>query len=122
MTLAALMTLPFATLVVFPVLFGSALWWRRRADVHKRLVILATLELATAALARWPGIGPLGPIGFFAATDLFVVALAVYDLAGRGRVHPATLWGGAFLIGSQPLRLAIGVTPAWAAFVEKLAA
>ena len=64
----------------------------------------------------------IGPIGFFGFTDLFVVVLAVYDWRTRGRIHPATLWGGAFLIASQPLRLAIGLTPAWATFVNGLAA
>jgi phosphoglycerol transferase MdoB-like AlkP superfamily enzyme len=120
MTMAVFLTLPLAMLVVFPVLFGAALWWRRRSDFHKRLVLIATLELVTAAVARWPGVLTLGPIAFFGITDLFLVALAVYDWRTRGRVHPATLWGGAFLVASQPLRFAVGFTPAWAAFTSWL--
>ena len=86
--------------------------------MHKRLVIIATLELVTAAVARWPVISTLGPVAFFGVTDLFVVALAVYDFKTRGRIHPATLWGGLFLIVWQPLRLAIGFTRAVAVIRE----
>ena len=35
-----------------------------------------------------------GPPGFFGLTDLFIVAMLVYDLATRRKVHPATIWGG----------------------------
>lgn len=45
-------------------------------------------------------------------------ALVVYDLTNRGCVHPATLWGGLFLIASQPLRLAVSDTSAWVAFAQ----
>ena len=56
-----------------------------------------------------------GPVAFFAVTDLFIVALAAWDFISRGRLHPATLFGGLVLIASQPLRLALSGTPAWLA-------
>jgi hypothetical protein len=62
-------------------------------------------------------IGTLGPPAFFAATDLFLAAIVIYDFTTRGRIHPATLWGGLFLIASQPLRLAIGFSAPWASWV-----
>jgi hypothetical protein len=116
-----LLAIALATVVVFPVLFGSALLLRGRADFHKRLVLLATMELLIAAVARLPVINSLGPPAFFGVTDLFVVALVVYDLSTRGRIHPATLWGGIFLIASEPLRLAIGFSDAWQTFATWLA-
>ncbi|HEX5046646.1 MAG TPA: hypothetical protein VFX89_05955 [Gammaproteobacteria bacterium] len=107
---------PLASVVVFPILFGTALWYRKRPDIHKRLVLIATMELATAALARWPVLGALGPFAFFPATDAFLAALVVYDLATLKRVHAATLWGGILLVATQPLRVLIGFTPQWDAF------
>ncbi len=116
-----LLAIALATVVVFPTLFGSALLLRQRTDYHKRLVVLATLELVIAAVARLPGVAANGPPAFFGITDLFVVALVVYDFSTRGRIHPATLWGGLFFIASQPLRLAIGLSDPWQSFATWLA-
>lgn len=110
------LTLPLAGVIVFPLLFGSAIWLRRRTDFHKRLILLATLELVTAAVARLPVITDIGPVAFFGVTDLFIVAMAIYDWRTLKRIHPATLWGGLLLIVSQPLRLMIGATETWHAF------
>jgi hypothetical protein len=121
LTPPAFLAIPLATLIVFPALFGAALYFRRRPDIHKRLVLLATLELVTAAIARLPLVAPHGPIAFFAVTDLFLVAIVVYDLVSLKRVHAATLWGGLLLIASQPLRLLISETEAWIAFTGWIA-
>ena len=56
------------------------------------------------------------PLVFFGLADLFIVALAVWDVRSRGRLHPATLLGGIAIIASQPLRLALSGTPAWNQF------
>jgi hypothetical protein len=117
------LVISIATLVTFPPLLGAAVWFRRNAGVHKRLVLIATLELVTAAVGRLPGIfGPLGPVGplgipgLFGGTDLFLVAIAIYDWRTLGRLHPATLWGGLFLIASQVGRLLLGGTAIWLSF------
>jgi len=36
------------------------------------------------------------------------------------RLHPATLWGGLFVLVSQPLRLLLTQTSAWTAFATWL--
>jgi len=120
-SVAVLLAIALATVVVFPTLFGSALLMRRRTDYHKRLVLLATCELVLAAVARLPGVAEGGPAAFFGITDLFVVALVLYDLSTRGRIHPATLWGGLFFIASQPLRLVVGASGPWQSFATWLA-
>ena len=114
------LAVPLTTVVVFPALIGAALWWRNRPETHKRLMLIGTMELVTAGFGRWPVIGPLGPLAYFAATDVFLLALLVHDRATEGRFHPATLWGGLFLVASQPLRLMIGGTGAWLAFAQWL--
>ena len=113
---ASFFAVPFFDMVVFATLVGAALALRRRPEAHKRLMLLATFALLPAAFARIPGIGSFGPPGFFGAVDLLVVACLVYDRATRGRIHPASLWGGLLVILSQPVRLALSGTPAWLAF------
>jgi hypothetical protein len=77
-------------------------------------MLLATMNLLTAAIARWPGVITVGaPPLSFGLTDLFLAALVAWDFASRGRLHPVTLWGGLLLVVSQPLRLVISGTSGW---------
>ena len=116
MSPAAFLAIPLATVVVFPSLVGAALWFRRRPDIHKRLMIISTAELLPAGIGRLPAMANAGPLGFFGGADLLVVLTAVYDLAVLGRVHRATLWGGLFLIGSQVVRVLVTGTAGWSSF------
>jgi hypothetical protein len=112
------MVVPMATVVVFPAFVGAALAWRRNPDVHKRLMLIATLELVPAGIARIPGILPLGPLAYFGLADLFLVAIGMFDLITRRRLHRATLWGGALLIATQIGRFVVGSSAAWESFAK----
>jgi hypothetical protein len=118
--LLSFFALPFFDMVVFGILVGSGLYFRRRLEAHKRLMTLAMIALLPAAIARMPSFLPLppGPLTFFRLADLFVIALLIYDLMTRGKIHPATIWGGLLLVASQPLRLMISGTPAWLGFAK----
>jgi hypothetical protein len=69
-----------------------------------------------APLARFPGVLQAGPLAFLGLADLFVLAGIFYDYASRRRVHPAYIWGGLFLVASQPLRLMLAKTDLWMGF------
>jgi hypothetical protein len=111
---------PFATLIVFPSLIGAALWWRRKPETHKRLMLIGTLELIPAGIARWAVFAPYGPLAYFGLSDLFVLAMLAYDRTTRGRFHPATIWGGLFLVASQVLRIVVSGTETWQSFARWL--
>jgi len=110
------LAVPLFDMVVFAMLIGAGLVLRNRPDTHKRLMTLATIALTSAPIARLQAVRQVGPPAFFGLTDLFIVAMLVYDLATRRKVHPATIWGGLVIVASQPLRLMISGTPAWLAF------
>ena len=112
------LAVPLVDIVLFTLFVSLAIAMRRNPQSHKRCMLLATLDLATAAIARWPGVFNLGPPAFFGLTDLFLVPLAVWDLRTRGRLHPVTLWGGLLIIVSQPLRLLLSGTESWLAFAR----
>jgi hypothetical protein len=111
------LAVPLFDMLVFAILVGSALYFRRRLEVHKRLMTLGMIALTSAPIARlhFPLLPP-GPPTFFGLTDLFIVAMLIHDLVTRRRIHPATIWGGLLLVASQPLRLMISGTSAWLAF------
>jgi hypothetical protein len=118
----AFLVIPLGDMLVFASLVGAGFYFRRRADVHKRLMLLATISILPAATARLPFafIQQVGPLAFFGLADLFIVACLLYDLAARKRFHRATVWGGLLIVVSQPLRLWIGNTEPWLAFATWL--
>lgn len=110
----AFLAIPLGDMAVFAVLIGAALLLRSHKEAHKRLMLLAYTAILGAAVGRFPGVLPLGPLWLFGLTFLPVLVLGVtYDLATRRRVHPAYIWGGVWLILSVPLRLAISTTQVW---------
>lgn len=114
------MIVPFADMVIFATLVGAGVWFRNQGQIHKRLMLVSTIAILTASIARWPGVVAGGPLVYFALTDLFVVAGMVYDRKTRGRVHPAYWWAGGALVLSQVGRLALSGTSAWLAFATWL--
>lgn len=117
----AFLAITAAALVLFPSLVGAAIVLRRNAAAHKRLMMLATTVILAAAVHRllMRLIDPaIAPPYFYGATDLFIVALVIYDVVTRKRVHPATIWGGLAVILSQPLTLVLGGSKAWLTFAH----
>jgi hypothetical protein len=112
------LAVPLFDMVVFSSFVALAIARRNDPQAHKRWMLLATINLITAGIARWPGVSAAGPPAFFGLTDLFVVAIAIWDRVSRGRVHPVTLWGGLLLVASQPLRLVVSGTTAWMVFAR----
>ena len=116
---AAFLLTPFSAMVVFVTLVGAAVACRNRPETHKRLMLLATISLLDAAIARWP-ISFSTDWMFLAATDVFIVVAVAYDLATRRRVGPGYLWGGALVLAGQALRLLAGPTEAWRAVARAI--
>ena len=118
------LVLPFSDMALFGTFVVLALVKRRDPQSHKRSMLLASIAIVDAAVARWPFavMGAALPVPGFSMTDVFVdlflLPMVVWDLASRGRVHPVTLWGGLALIASQPLRLLLSETGAWLAFAR----
>ena len=123
-------------------LFGgfvfAAILYVSRPEIHKRLMLLATVSMLAPAIARvlfalsvgiGPGLRPgLGPPRTVESVlmpaliaDALIVAGVIYDMRTRGRPHPAYLIGGAIVLAIQVLRIPLSTTSWWFAIADYLA-
>jgi len=116
------LVIPLGDIFIFTLLVSAGFLWRRKPEIHKRLMLLATLAILPPAVARIPiALGlPLNPLIFFGIPDLIMFGCIGYDLMTRKRLNPAYLWGGVALLAWQPLRLMLGGTHAWMSFAQWL--
>ena len=116
------LVVPFGDLLVFAILIGTALYFRRRMDIHKRLMLLTVVAILPPAFARFPlhFIQTGGSSEVFGLTDLFLLGCIIFDTIKHRRLHPVFLWGTLLLVGSQPLRLLLGSTDLWMRFATWL--
>jgi hypothetical protein len=102
-------------LVNFSLFVGSALYFRRRPDIHKRLMLLASCSILGPAVSRIPlhfiETGDFWTI--FALFDLCALVCVAYDTLKNRRLHRAFGWGVAFLSISFPLAYFIGRSNPW---------
>ena len=124
----AFTVIPVSGLVFFVALFTIALMKVRQLDIHKRLMLVATVSLLQAAVGRWfvifiapvpLGGGPVSPPPVFVTimpgliSDLLIVAAMVHDRKTTGRVHPVYWIAGGALVALQVLRVPLSTTAAW---------
>jgi hypothetical protein len=113
--------IPVFDMLVFAPLVAAAVYYRNQAAMHKRLMLIATVSLLGAAMARVTGTpGAGGPLVFFGVPDLLLLCGAIYDRRTRGSVHPAYKWGGGLVVGSQVLRLALLGSAFWLSIATSL--
>lgn len=110
--------IPLADMVLFPLFVTLAIVMRGDALAHKRFMLVASINLAGAAVARIPLLPPGNPLVFFGGTDLFFVPLIGWDVWSLRRIHGATLVGTLVTVASQPLRLLLSGTAVWASFAR----
>jgi len=109
--------IPMTAILMFGILMVFAYRNRSNPPAHKRLILIATIALLVAAIARWPYamVYKQAPVATL-FSYLFLIALVAYDLWSIRKIHRATLWAGAFLVIVSQARLPIGQTAAWHSF------
>lgn len=113
----------FAVPLIAALDFGGFAWlgYLRRRDpaAHKRYMLMASMALVGAAVARIDALSAVFP-SWFDVVALLLPALLCWDFFSLRRAHPVTLWGGlVFLVldfGMGPL----GRTGAWLAMMHHL--
>jgi uncharacterized membrane protein YozB (DUF420 family) len=103
-------------IIVFATLVGWAVFWRRRPDWHKRLMLSATILLLGAAVVRIVAFNGIHDPRYFEMAEyssaiLFFIPCFAYDWATRRKLHPANIVGLVLLLMDltiQPIVLAWG--------------
>ena len=113
--------LNLAAISVFAILVAAAWYFRRNAQIHKRLMLMS----ATGALVG-PGVSRLP---FFSGNTpaiamlvlAFLFAGPAYDLITRRRIHPAYIWAVLLsFLTVPPVVALLSSTPAWRTFAALL--
>lgn len=101
-------------MLAFGAAFGFAIYWRRRPEYHRRLMLMATCGLTVAAFARLPH--ALVPANtWYVAVDLLLLVAIARDRYLDGRVHPVYRLGVPALLAGQALTMWIYLErfPSW---------
>jgi hypothetical protein len=94
----ALLIIQLMDLACFAIPFALAIYWRRRPEFHRRLMLIASSGLTDAAWARFPQVSlAWSPAG----VDLLVLLGILRDLIVDRRVHKVYLYAFPLLIVLQ---------------------
>jgi hypothetical protein len=105
----------FGYLLVFAILAAGAVCFRRRAAIHKRLMLFANIDLMGAPIAHLMGhFDLLTPASLMIPFSLLLLAAVVRDYLAEKRIHPLTASLAIVLFVLQPIDgILIAPSAAW---------
>lgn len=119
---AAIFAVALSEIIGFAVPTLIALWLRRRSAYHKRLILIGTIAMMTAGFGRWPVPFLLHkPLRAMLCTFSLLGFVIVYDMWSLRKVHPATLFGSGWVIGTALGAIVISLTSPWHQFTNAIA-
>ena len=108
----AFLSVPFYDMLAFAVMVGLAIAWRRKPDLHRRLLFLATCSLLDAPFGRWDFI--FYHYLFFVCLDVVALLGVVRDLVVNRSVHAVYRYALPLMIAGQALSVYLWrASPAW---------
>lgn len=112
------------SMTIFLSLVTAGIFLRARSEVHKRLMLLATIVVLWPAWFRFrhyfPGVPhPDLVFGVLAADSLILVAM-LRDRLALGQIHPVYLFVGSAIFAENLLEILLFDTPPWRAVAHAL--
>ncbi len=112
-TAATDIAVPFFDMVCFTVAFALAVYWRRKPESHRRLMLVTSCVLTAAAFGRFPS-HAFSYNWFYSGVDLLIFLGAVRDLIVMKRVHPVYLYAlPALIVGQSFVMYLVDAVPPW---------
>lgn len=103
-------------MLVFGLLVGLAIAFRRRPEIHKRLLILATISALGPAWFRFRHFMPFVPnplVTFSLVADSVLLVVIARDWLTLKRVHPVYIWAGGAMVAVHMIELAAAESTLW---------
>ena len=105
---------PIMAIVAFAVLIACGYAQRNNSALHKRFVLLATIDLMGAPTGRPPFTAITGhPHTAGAVVYALIFLLIAYDLWSQRKVLSATIWGAVTVIIFNEAAIPIGLSGPW---------
>lgn len=82
----AFLIVPLWDMVNFTAAFALAVYWRKKSEFHRRLILIACCALTAASFGRFPP-NILPRIVFYAGVDLLILLGVARDLIVNRRIH-----------------------------------
>jgi Na+-transporting NADH:ubiquinone oxidoreductase subunit NqrE len=82
----------------FTIPFWLAIYWRKKPELHRRLVLIATCVLTSAAFGRFPQISDAW---FYSGVDVLILLGVARDLIVNRRIHVVYRYALPALIAGQ---------------------
>lgn len=116
----AFLAVPLGDLLVFAILFGAAIYYRKKPAIHKRLILLAMLDFLPPALGRIGFLQPLGPLAFLGIPALLAIVVFAVDLWMTRRLNKVYLAATIFFVAAEPMRIVVASSDTWMRFATWL--
>ena len=108
-------------MVAFTIPFACAVYWRKKPEFHRRLMMIATCALTSAAIGR------LIPVTasdewIYIGVDLLILLVVGCDFMATKRIHPVYLYGLPALLLGQTITLYLDLSRSreWLAIAHRL--
>jgi hypothetical protein len=82
----AFLIAPYYDMIMMPLILTLAIAWRKKPELHRRLLFILTCHLTDAAWGRFPGYA-MQNVYFYAAADALMLFGVLRDIVVDKRVH-----------------------------------
>jgi hypothetical protein len=109
---ASFLIVPLFDMTCFTITFALAVYWRKKPEFHRRLILIASCALTAAAFGRFPP-QLLPPVVFYAGVDVLILLGVARDLIVNKRIHRVYRYALPAFIAGQIVVMYLTTSPYW---------
>lgn len=102
------MAIPLWDMIAFTSVFIPAVYFRKKPEIHRRLMVIATCALTAAGWGRFPE-WLLPPVAFYAGVDFLILLGVIRDWIVNRKVNAVYLYVLPLFMAGQSLAMYLAV-------------